>query len=192
VWNLKDFPKTPEQLWKRRRRRGAPDLVLIQAGAFHSIRNVLGFDRRVIGLRENAGRWLGPGIVPAWRGLSVWLQLVGRVPPYPGTAELEAFIDLVRQEWPQARIAVQELLDPALAGMCDRRRLAQINRDLAAAAERKGVGWVPRPGLGRDMRLRCANGVNLNRAGSQLAGRHYARWILEHELPAQERRRASA
>jgi hypothetical protein len=189
VWNLEDFPKTAEQLWKRRkRRRGAPDLVLIQAGAFHSIRNVLGFSPRVLGLRENVGRWLGRGIRPAWRVLSLWLQLVGRVPEYPGTAQVEAFIDLVRQEWPHARIAVQELLEPALAGMCEPRRLEQINRDLRAAAQRKGVDWVPRPDLGRDMRLRCANGVNLTRAGSELAARHYAGWILEQRLPEEERR----
>ncbi|MBI5103602.1 MAG: hypothetical protein HZB46_01180 [Solirubrobacterales bacterium] len=181
TWNLGDFPKTPEELWKRRRRhRGQPDLVLIQAGGWHAIRHVLGFSPRVLGLRENVGVWLGRGVRPAWRGLSVWLQVVGRLPAYQGTRELEEFLDLARQEWPDAQFAIQELLEPALAGMCDPKRVQQINDDLRALAERRGIGWVPRPDLGTGMRLRCANGVNLNRRGSELAARHYARWILDN------------
>jgi hypothetical protein len=183
VWNLQDFPKTADELWKRRRRRrGQPDLVLVQAGGFHSLRHVIGFHRRALGLRENVGVWLGRGIRPAWRLLSVWLVLVGRRPPYPGTGQLEEFIELLRREWPDSRIAIQELFEPALEGICDRRRLALINADLADVAKRLDLDWIPRPDLGRDMGLRCANGINLNRRGSELTAAHYARWMTDHGM----------
>jgi hypothetical protein len=192
-FNFNDLPQGEEDLRRRRRRRRPPpDVVWIQVGAAHALRQVLGFDRRAMGIRENVGRALGPGIGPAWRGLELWLRLVGTTIPYDGVDPLRRLVGDLRVTWPDARIGIQELFNSALRGALDESRLQHIIADQRALARELGLDWIPRPDLGRDMRLRCANGGNLNAAGSVVAGRHYGDWLLEHGVVFERRRSEAA
>lgn len=182
TWNLSELPTDQRTLLKRRRlNRGAPDVVWIQGASYYSIRHVFGFHRRIVGLRENAGRWVGGGIFGVWRVVALLLRLFGRTMPPPPEADwerLDTFVRLVQETWPNARIGIQGSLTMAFPGPLDPRQAAQIETRLRAFAHERGLDWIPTPELGTDMAMRCANGVNLNTAGSMVAGRHYAEWIL--------------
>ena len=181
AWHVDDFPDRHTLLKRRRARRGAPDLVIVGISAYPAMRHVLGFDRRMIGLRENLGRRTGPLIFPIWRCISFVLLRVGRPLPWQGTDGVEAFVTMARDVWPAAQIAVQEpFMTQALPGAFDLERLARFRDDVRAAADRAGADWIPAPDLGDDPGLRGANGYNVNARGSRVAGEHYARCILDH------------
>jgi hypothetical protein len=201
AWNFEELPDRRTLLKRRRAHRGAPDVVIVGAGMYYAIRHVFGHGRRVVALRENLGRWAGPLIFPISRVNALCLRHLGRpaATPYRGTAPVERFVADVRAVWPDARILFQEpFMTAAFDGQVDPRRLRRIRDDMLALAQRlDGVDWLPAPDLGTSMAYRGANGVNLNRAGSERAGRAYAQWLLAHGYvrdrgPAQTQSRTAA
>ena len=183
VWHLADWPDGDMLLKRRRRQRAGepPDLVLLQVGGWSAMKTILGFHRRLVGLREHLGRWVGPLIWPIHSFQALFFRRFGRVMPEQGFDELERFVGLVRELWPGVRIVVMEPWRSGMRGAFDEERLARATADLQAAAERMGCDWMPAPRFGRGRALRCSNGYNLNAAGSRLAARHYATWLVEHD-----------
>jgi hypothetical protein len=181
VWNLEDFPSQHTLLKRRGRMNGRPpDVVLLQIGGWVAMKTILGFNHRIIGLRENFSRWLGRLMWPIHRVIIILLRLFGRGMPEQGTADLEEFVVLLRRHWPEARIAIMEPWSNGLTGAFDEARLAHVSGMLRDAAHRLGCEWVPAPDFGPGRRLRCSNGFNLNQEGARFAGRHYAAWLMEH------------
>lgn len=181
AWHVDDFPDSRTLMKRRRSHRGAPDLVIVGVSAYPAMRHVLGFGRRMVGLRENLGRRAGPLIFPVWRCISFVLLRFGRTMPWQEADGVERFVGVVRELWPEARIAVQEpFMTQALPGAFDLERLARFRDEVRDATLRAGADWIPSPELGSDPALRGANGYNVNARGSRVAGEHYAGWILEH------------
>jgi hypothetical protein len=182
VWHLEDWP-TRHTLLKRRSRLQdgtAPDLVVLQVGGWSAMKHFLGFHRRVVGMRENFSRALGPLMWPIhW--IQGWLiRFFGRGLPEQELDQLEEFLALLRTLWPGARVAIAEPWRSGYKGAFDERRLERTSARLHSAAERLGCAWVPAPNFGPGRRLRCSNAYNVNAAGSRLAGIHYASWIVEN------------
>ncbi|MBJ7328810.1 MAG: hypothetical protein JHC95_02865 [Solirubrobacteraceae bacterium] len=182
VWMFEELPVTERDLLKRRRKnRPAPDLVFVQVGPIYAGRHYLGGHRRVIGMRENAGKRIGPLIYPIWRVISKLLRWGGfKTIDYPGPDALDAFLDITLKTWPDVLIALYEPTSPVLEGGLFRHKIDDLTAELHAAAERAGdrVKVLPRPELGLDMRFRISNGYNVNEAGSRVVGRHFADWIM--------------
>lgn len=181
AWFFDNLPQTEKQLLKRRRmNRPAPDLVLMQLGPIYTGKHVLGGHRRIIGMRENFSKRMGKLIFPIWRVVAKALRIWGQPTlPYPGSEQLDTFIDLVLTTWPNTVVAIYEPMNPSLEGGLDRQKWEHLCVELKAAAERHGdrCRFIDRPDLGTDMRLRISNGYNLNEAGSRIIGRHLAEWI---------------
>jgi hypothetical protein len=114
------------------------------------------------------------------------VRLAGRpVTPYRDASGLERFLADARDAWPEAAIVV---IPPhrRLIGRAEQRRLEpRLIADARLAAERTGTDFIDicdvlrRPGE----RLRCANGYNLNAAGSRLVAERLLAW-LEEAAPA--------
>ncbi len=183
IWTFEELPQTKKELLKRRRmNRPAPEVILFQVGPIYTGRHFLGGHRRIIGLRENMGKRIGKGIYPVWRVISKALRWGGfPTPPYPGNEQLDGFLNVVKEIWPECVVALYEPTSPVLEGGLDRKKLEAVTAELHAAAERHGpnVRVMPRPELGLDMRLRISNGYNVNEAGARVVGRHFADWLLE-------------
>jgi hypothetical protein len=195
IWTFEELPQTERELLKRRRmNRPAPDLIVFQVGPIYTGRHFLGGHRRVIGLRENLGKRIGPLIYPLWRVISKALRWRGfPTPPYPGPERLDRFLEVVKATWPDCVVALYEPTSPALEGGIDRAKLEHVADEMRAAADRHGdkVRIMPRPELGLDMRLRISNGYNVNEAGARIVGRHFADWILAQPDLVRTQRRAA-
>ena len=181
VWNLEDWP-SPHTLRKRRIRvnRRPPDVVFLQVGGWVAMKHLFGFHHRIVGLRENLSRWVGPLIWPIHAVIGVSLRCFGRGMPKQNMAQLEEFVALLRQLWPDTTVAILEPWRSGLHGSFDETRLAEVTRELQLTAERLGCEWAPAPDFGSGRALRCSNGYNLNEEGSWWAGRHYAKWLVDH------------
>lgn len=185
VWNLEDFP-SEHTLLKRRRRTGdrPPDVILLQVGGWVAMRHFFGFGHRIVALRENFSRWVGPAIWPIHWVIVQLLRRFGRGMPEQSTRPLEEFVLLLRTLWPQSRIVIMEPWRDGLEGAFDEARLERVSATLRDTARRLECGWLHAPDFGPGRRLRCSNGFNLNEAGSRFAGARYADWLLDHCMPA--------
>ena len=181
VWNLEDFPSEHTLLKRRGRMQGRPpDVVLLQVGGWVAMKTILGFNHRIVGLRENLSRWMGPMVWPIHRVIVFFLRFFGRGMPEQGTRDLEQFVGLLHRRWPEARIVIMEPWRNGLKGAFDEARLSRVTETLRDTTRRVDCDWMPAPDFGPGRRLRCSNGFNLNEEGARFAGRHYATWLLEH------------
>ncbi|MFT4034639.1 MAG: hypothetical protein QM679_03575 [Patulibacter sp.] len=179
VWHFEDFPDAQTTLKRRRRRRGRPDLIVIQTGGYPTLRHVFGFNIWSFLARENLGRRLGPLMRPIWRVIDPLLRVFGRPAPWhPPEPGLREFVAMVRQIWPDVPIEFWQTNDPVLEGFW-RRDIAQrlIDETMPVLAE-LAVPVIPPPPLPQTMALRGANGSNFNAAGSRAVGAHYAQHLL--------------
>ena len=175
----------PDRTVLRKRRRAfrpAPDVVMIQVGTYNAAIAVFGYHRRMIGFRDNAGRWVGRLIFPIWRFIAVFLPRLGRGVPYEGNENIGWFVEEVRALWPDARIVVQEpFMDASHRGQLDWQILQRTRDELLDVTMRlDGVEWMPAPRLGTSQKLRGANGLHFNREGSRLVGSFYAQWLIDN------------
>lgn len=78
VWHFEDFPDEATAIKRRRRRRGRPDVIIIQTGGYPAMRHIFGFNIWSFLARENLGRRLGPLMRPIWRVMDPILRVFGR------------------------------------------------------------------------------------------------------------------
>jgi hypothetical protein len=182
AWNYSDLPDRRMLRKRRRRHRADPDIVLIGVGMQYAARHFFPFDRRFTGMRENLGRYTGPFQPAIWRVIAVLLRIFGRNVPFDTPENVVWFVDEIRAVWPETQIMIQEpLMEQAFKGQLNLRRLEQARDDLRALCQQlEGVEWMPAPRLGKDRRLYGCNGANLNRRGSELAGKFYADWLVDN------------
>lgn len=174
-----ELPRDGEQLRRHVKLTGDPDVVLLTVGGIHAYRSILPASRRLAELRDKVSRLMGPFVYVAYRPMHVLARRFGRLyRPYGGTEEMVAFAELVRREWPDARIVVAPALRAACEGVFDRALLDRIGDETAGRARELGLDVCEiRDALGTDMALRAANGVNPNTAGSRVIGEHLAEWL---------------
>lgn len=179
VWHFQEFPDRSVIVKRRRKRRGAPDVIVIQTGGFSTMRHLFGYNLWSFLARENFGRRLGRLMHPIWRVMNVGLRIVGRPAPYYGPDEqLAAFIATVREIWPGVPIEFWQPNEPLLEGSWRRdiaERLVDEATPILEAAEVPIVGPPPIPAT---MALRGANGMNFNARGSAAVGDWYANHLL--------------
>ena len=135
---------------------------------------------RTVRLRENIGRRMGRHVFAGYRLVRPVVRLAGRpVTLYRGTSDLDRFLSACRNAWPHAAIVVIPPLRRSIARAEQRRLEARLIADAGRSAQRAGVDFLdPSEALSRaDGRLRCANGYNLNEAGSQLLAELLLEWL---------------
>jgi hypothetical protein len=169
----------PEDLDRHLRLTGAPDVVFVQLGALYQRRTVLPDSPRFLRLREDVGRRLGNHVFTGYRAMRPAVRVLGRQrTPYRGVDGLERFLAVARDAWPRAATAVIPVHPRVPALPVQRAIGARVHADTLAACRRAGVETIELAdvvlGPGR---LRCANGYNLNSAGSELAGTYIADWL---------------
>jgi hypothetical protein len=165
------LPQTEEALTEHLKLTGPPDLVVVQLGAIYGLRRVLSDNNGLDKLRAAVARALGPLAIPVSRVVRPVGQRVGTAArEYPGTERLESFLALARATWPEARIVVMAPVPRHIASPKVRAIEARVHDEQVAAAERAGVEFVDcAPALlASPERTTCANGYNLNAAGSRI------------------------
>jgi hypothetical protein len=179
VGTYEDLPRTREELWRYLRLSGDPDVVLVHVGGMYGYRVILPVSRRIVSLREKAGRAVGRLVFGSYRVLNPLARRMGRYAvAYHGGERLDAFLSLLEETWPQASVHVLLPLVPLTDGAFDRPLTERIAGEIRTVAARHGLEAIdPEPVTG-DPRLRCANGVNLNSAGSEAFGDRLAEAVL--------------
>ena len=189
-----ELPKDGEQLRRHLKLTGDPDVVLLTVGGIHAYRCILPASRRLAELRDKISRAMGPLVYVTYKPMHALARRFGKqYRPYRGTEPMVAFADLVRREWPDARLVVVPAIFGACEGVFDTKLLREIGDDMAARAESLGLDVLEiRHALGTDMSLRAANGVNPNTAGSKVVGEHIAAWLDEAGVLDEVRSRDAA
>ena len=189
-----------EKLEKVTKLSGAPDLILIHSGTTYQRRVILNSTRRVNQLRLDVGRRLGRAIF--FTHPFFVRPLVRRFGkhwnPYNGTGLLDDFIDRAEAAWPKAKILVIAPFPNSWVYPTSGEIAAQVVVDARDMAQRRGLPFLHFDKLlGRDDRLRCANGFNLKWHASKMVGDELGEWVLgqfperataTHESDAHRRR----
>ncbi len=179
-----DWLPRREDLTLHLRLSGDPDVVFVQLGALYPRRTVVPDTPRFLRLREDIGRRLGGGVFAGYRVVRPLVRAFGRQRvAYPGIDGLDRFLADVREEWPDATLAVL-LPFPRLYATGQQRTIeARVRADLIAASDRAGVPCLDLAGpAGDEQRLRCANGYNLSAAGAERVGAEIARSLGDGRL----------
>jgi hypothetical protein len=180
VWHFEEFPAENVIVKRRRKRRGRPDVVIIQTGGFSTMRHVFGYNLWSFLARENFGRRLGRLMHPIWRVMDVGLRLFGRPAPYYGPQkQLAEFVATVRQIWPGVPIEFWNQNEPLLEGSWRRDIAQRLIEETTPILAENDVPILDPPPIPDTMKLRGANGMNFNAAGSRLVGDWYAKHLLE-------------
>ena len=194
ILKFEELPADAESLRRHVKLTGDPDVVLVTVGGIHAYRCVLPASRRLAELRDKISRAMGPFVYVAYRPVHVVARRFGRhYRPYTGTEPMVRFAEVVRREWPGARLVVVPSLTGARDGVFDARLLREIGDDTAARAASLGLDVLEiRDAVGTDMKLRAANGINPNTAGSRVIGEHVAGWLQEQGIVDEVRARHAA
>ena len=183
-WNVfvgtyENLPQNEEELRRYLKLSDDPDVVLVHVGSMYGYRVILPVTRRFVSLREKAGRAAGRLVFGSYRVLDPLARRIGRyAADYHGPERLDAFLTLVQATWPQASVHVLLPLIPLTDGAFDRPLTQRVAEDLRAVAERHGLETIDPEPMTSDAGLRCANGLNLNSAGSEALGDRLAESVL--------------
>lgn len=179
VWHFGDFPDEATMLKRRRKRRGRPDVIIIQTGGYPASRHVFGYNVWSFLARENFGRRLGYLMYPIWRVMDVGLKLVGRAAPWHGPDEgLEAFLEQIERVWPGVPVEFWYQNDPVLTGYWIESIAQRLIDETQPILESRDIPIIDPAPIPQTMALRGANGLNFNEAGSRAVGFHYANHLL--------------
>lgn len=179
VWHFGDFPDEATMLKRRRKRRGRPDVIVIQTGGYPASRHIFGYNVWSFLARENFGRRLGYLMYPIWRVMNIGLKLFGRAAPWHGPDEgLEAFIEQLNRVWPGVPIEFWYQNDPVLEGYWVRSIAQRLIDETQPILESHDIPIIDPAPIPQTMTLRGANGLNFNEAGSRAVGVHYANHLL--------------
>jgi hypothetical protein len=179
---LQALPTDPETLPRWVRLSGPPDAIVVQTGSLHTYYRLLPSTEVLDRLRMDVARRLGPALLPANRCADPLVKRLGRAPvPYPGTAELSAFLASVPGAFgdhvPLAVIPPQE----PLVRYGDLRRVDErMQREVRAAARAAGAEVIDVAPILRPLgaAARGANRMALNARGSRILGDAVARWMF--------------
>ncbi len=179
VWHFEDFPDEKLMIKRRRKRRGRPDVILIQTGGFPAMKHIWGFNIWSFLARENLGRRLGWWMNPIWRVMNVILMVFGRPAPYSGPdPQLAEFVATVRRVWPGVPIEFWQQSDPVLQGFWKKSVAQRLIEETVPILDDLDIPVVDAPPIPNVMALRGANGMNLNHRGSLAVGAWYADHLL--------------
>ncbi len=179
VWHFGDFPDEATMLKRRRKRRGRPDVIIVQTGGYPAVRHVFGFNLWSFLARENFGRRLGPLMYPVWRVMDLLLRVFGRPAPWHGPEDgLEEFILQLQRVWPGVPIEFWHQNDPVLEGFWVRSVAERLIEEASPVLEKLDVPVLDAAPIPQTMALRGANGLNFNEAGSRAVGFYYANHLL--------------
>jgi hypothetical protein len=175
-----ELPQNEPALVRHLKLTGAPDGVVVQLGAIYGLRRVLPDGNALDRIRGAVARALGPLAIPVSRVMRPLGQRVGTpVTSYPGTAPLEAFLELVQTTWPAARVAVMPPFPRRIASPAVRTVETRVHDEQLAASARAGAAFIdcgPALLASRD-RTTGANGYNLNDAGSRIVAEQLLPWL---------------
>jgi hypothetical protein len=169
--SYEELPQTEQALTQHLKLTGPPDLVIVQLGAIYGLRRVLSDNNRLDKVRGAVARALGPLAIPVSRLTRPVGQRLGTTAhEYAGTVPLESFLALARETWPAARIVVMAPFPRRIASPKVRAIEARVRDEQLVAAQRAGVEFLDcAPALlAAPQRTTCANGYNLNAAGSRI------------------------
>jgi hypothetical protein len=175
-----DLPRDEPALVRHLKLTGAPDGVVVQLGAIYGLRRVLPDGNALDIVRGAVARALGPLAIPVSRVMRPVGQRVGTpVTSYPGTAPLEAFLELAQATWPDARVAVMPPFPRHIASRAVRAVEARVHDEQLAASARADVDFLDcgQALLAGRERTTGANGYNLNAAGSRIVAEQLLPWL---------------
>ena len=170
-----------ERLERISKLSGDPDVILVQLGATYGRRVVVPDVRRTMQFRYELSRRVGRLVFTWYKVLRPWVRLVGRHrSEYPGPDRLEQLLCEVQERWPSADVALIVSFPRAYIYPSAVPIMARVEEESREAALRAGVILLEFADvLGKDSKLRCAAGYNLNSAGSKLVGEKLAGWLRE-------------
>jgi hypothetical protein len=170
-----------ERLERVSKLSGDPDVILVQLGATHGRRVVVPDVPRVMQFRYDVARRAGRLVFPWYRVLRPWVRVFGHHnSTYPGAERLEQFLTAVQERWPSAEVALLVTFPRSAIYPTAVPIMARVEQDARDTGERTGVTVLEFADvLGKDRKLRCAPGYNLNGRGSELVGEKLAAWLLD-------------
>jgi hypothetical protein len=176
------LPGSREQLLQHVRLSGEPHAVLVQVGAVYGERKAFPRGPRVDPIRWDIARRFGPHIFAVSRFVRPTVLRFGLpIIAYHGCAELDRFLGLLREVWPAAARGVIPPFPKRFIPSRTRRLVDGVHRDMALTCRRRESAYLDCSQVleASDREVRCANGYNLNRHGSELVGDRLAEWMLE-------------
>ena len=181
-----ELPATREELRAAVKFEGPPDVVLVQVGAICAFPlYALPTSPVAMRVRDQIGSALGTRVRLGYRSLPRWwIRRFGRPALPPQDPErVEAFVDLVREEWPETRVVILSTFHPGPGTIVREGTLDRVSEELREVAERRGVAFLDlRPATaGLADGDRCANGYNLAPAGHEAVARVIDRHLREAE-----------
>ncbi|HEX6457818.1 MAG TPA: hypothetical protein VF032_02780 [Thermoleophilaceae bacterium] len=177
--NFENLP-TREELVRRYRLGGPPDVVTVQIGGNYTRWIVIPDTKRTMQLRMELGRRIGRHNFAAYRLLHPFTRIFGRAAtPYFGSAAFEGFIRMLQDMWPEAHLVVVSPFPRCHEYPSQRPIARRVDSDVRMVAERCGATLLDGSAiLGRDPSLRGATGYNINSRGAELVGRALADKVL--------------
>jgi hypothetical protein len=160
---------------------GDPDVILVQLGATYGRRVVVPDVRRTMQFRYEVSRRAGRLVFPWYKILRPFVRVFGHHnSEYLGPEKLERHLNALQQRWPDAEVALLVTFPRAYIYPTAVPIMARVEEDARATGERCGVTVLEFADvLGKDPKLRCVAGYNLNSAGSEVVGEKLAGWLLE-------------
>jgi hypothetical protein len=160
---------------------GDPDVILVQLGATYGRRVVVPDVRRTMQFRYEVSRRAGRLVFPWYKILRPFVRVFGHHnSEYLGPEKLERHLNALQQRWPDAEVALLVTFPRAYIYPTAVPIMARVEEDARATGERCGVAVLEFADvLGKDPKLRCVAGYNLNGCGSEVVGEKLAGWLLE-------------
>src|SRR3954451_9326954 len=160
---------------------GDPDVILVQLGGTYGRRVVVPDVRRVMQFRYEIARRAGRLVFAWYKLLRPWVRVFGHHnSTYPGTDQLERFLNAVQERWPSAEVALLVTFPRSAIYPTAVPIMARVEQDARDTGERTGVTVLEFADvLGKERKLRCVAGYNLNGRGSELVGEKLAGWLLD-------------
>jgi hypothetical protein len=160
---------------------GDPDVILVQLGGTYGRRVVVPDVPRVMQFRYEIARRAGRLVFAWYKLLRPWVRVFGHHnAEYPGPDKLERHLNALQERWPHAEIALMVSFPRSAIYPTAVATMARVEQDARDTGERCGVTVLEfEDVLGKDPKLRCVAGYNLNGRGSALVGEKLAGWLLE-------------
>jgi hypothetical protein len=171
-----------ERLERISKLSGDPDVILVQLGGTYGRRVIVPDVRRTMQFRYEVSRRAGRLVFAWYKLLRPVVRVLGHHnAEYPGPEQLERHLNALQERWPGAEVVLlvsfpRSAIYPTAVPI-----MARVEQDARDTGERCGVTVLEfEDVLGKDPKLRCVAGYNLNGRGSELVGEKLAGWLLEH------------
>ena len=170
-----------ERLERISKLSGDPDVILVQLGGTYGRKVIVPDVPRVMQFRYEIARRAGRLVFAWYKVLRPLVRVFGHHnAEYPGPERLERHLKALQERWPHAEIALlvsfpRSAIYPTAVPI-----MARVEQDARDTGARCGVTVLEfEDVLGKDRKLRCVAGYNLNGRGSELVGEKLAGWLLQ-------------